>query len=209
VPDSPTPEDGRGLTVPVGMFEDIEDLKAQVRALSAQVKDLKKQTDAGLDEAAANSEDTDAPANGEEEPGDPEQEAEEDAWQYPPFILLLDGDAYDQELRALIEWVEGVLVPGYLAEPSADARWCHLWTEHLDAVAFLHALWLAWQELTDPASCGYTGPSVWHRDHYRPCMNELRASNGPFQGCTKGEHQIDHRLPGRVPSAWYRDDTAD
>ncbi|MGW3495726.1 hypothetical protein [Streptomyces sp. NPDC001020] len=24
----------------------------------------------------------------------------------------------------------------------------------------------------------------------------------PFAGCTKGEHQIDHRLPGLVPSAW-------
>ena len=51
----------------------------------------------------------------------------------------------------------------------------------------------------------YTGPSVWHRDHYRPCMTELRASRGPFAGCTKGEHQIAHRLPGRVPSTWYLD----
>ncbi|MFB7356113.1 DinB/UmuC family translesion DNA polymerase [Streptomyces gardneri] len=37
------------------------------------------------------------------------------------------------------------------------------------AIARLHALWLAWQELTDPATCGYTGPSVWHRDHLDPC----------------------------------------
>lgn len=61
--------------------------------------------------------------------------------------------------------------------------------------------WLAWQELTDPATCGYTGPSVWHRDHLDPCLRELRASSGPFAGCVKGEHQIDHRLPGTVPSA--------
>ncbi|MGW2563029.1 DUF4913 domain-containing protein [Streptomyces sp. NPDC001514] len=69
-------------------------------------------------------------------------------------------------------------VPGYLAEPSHDARWCHLWFEHSVAIARLHALWLAWQELTDPATCGYTGPSVWHRDHLDPCMGELRSPSG-------------------------------
>ncbi|MGW3360573.1 DUF4913 domain-containing protein [Streptomyces bungoensis] len=126
----------------------------------------------------------------------------EDEWQSPPFILLLDSPEYDEELRALIEWVEGVLVPGYLAEPSADARWCHLWYEHPVAVARLHACWLAWQELTDPATCGYTGPSVWHRDHLDPCLRELRGSQGPFEGCTKNGHQVQHRMPDLVPSAW-------
>ncbi|MYV41070.1 DUF4913 domain-containing protein, partial [Streptomyces sp. SID1328] len=92
-----------------------------------------------------------------------------------------------------------------LAEPSADARWCHLWMEHTVVVARLHALWLAWQELTDPTTCGYTGPSIWHRDHLDPCMRELRGSEGPFKGCTKGEHQIAHRLPGLVPSAWRQE----
>ncbi|WP_256341780.1 DUF4913 domain-containing protein [Streptomyces sp. TLI_105] len=81
-----------------------------------------------------------------------------------------------------------MLVPGYLVELSSDALWCHLWFEHSVAIARLHALWLAWQELTDPATCGYTGPSVWHRDHLDPCMRELRPSGGPFAGCTKGEH---------------------
>ncbi|OKI92145.1 hypothetical protein AMK18_32945 [Streptomyces sp. CB01249] len=135
-------------------------------------------------------------------PTDTGDEAEEEEAQYPPFILLLDTPEYDDELRGLIEWVEGVLVPGYLAEPSADARWCHLWFEHTVAVARLHAAWLAWQELTDPASCGYTGPSVWHRDHLDPALRELRASTGPFAGCVKGEHRIEHRLPSVVPSAW-------
>ncbi|MFF7375935.1 DUF4913 domain-containing protein [Streptomyces massasporeus] len=57
-----------------------------------------------------------------------------------------------------------------------------------------------WQELTDPVSCGYTGPSAWHRDHLGPALRELRASTGPFAGCTKGEHQINHRMPALVPS---------
>ncbi|MEW2417514.1 DUF4913 domain-containing protein [Streptomyces sp. NPDC046866] len=187
----PDPE----FEVPVGVFQDIEDLKAQIAALNALVKALTE---------GANSELGEASADDEEDAGGEPEEGGDDQWQFPPFILLLDPPQYDDELRALIEWVEGVLVPGYLAEPSADARWCHLWFEHPVAIARLHALWLAWQELTDPATCGYTGPSVWHRDHLDPCIRELRASTGPFAGCTKGEHQIDHRMPGIVPSAWSR-----
>ncbi|RPK70067.1 hypothetical protein EES45_36120 [Streptomyces sp. ADI97-07] len=187
---SDEPDEAPEFSVPVGMFEDIEDLKAQLAQLTTLVKTLTGGDGAEPGEASAD----DAAADGEA--------AEEDEWQYPPFILLLDPPEYDDELRALIEWVEGVLVPGYLAEPSADARWCHLWVEHSVAVARLHAVWLAWQELTDPASCGYTGPSVWHRDHLDPALRELRGSSGPFAGCTKGEHQIEHRLPALVPSAW-------
>lgn len=48
-------------------------------------------------------------------------------------------------------------MPGYLGEPSAVARWCPLWFEHTPAVARLHALWLAWQELT-----GGPGPVSKH-----------------------------------------------
>ncbi|MDH6545543.1 DUF4913 domain-containing protein [Streptomyces sp. SPB4] len=186
--------------VPVGLFQDLEDLKAEVARLSGQVRKLTE--GAGEeDETYADEEEAvgDDPEGGEGQEGDGEEEA-----QFPPFILLLDPPEYDDELRLLIEWVEGVLVPGYLAEPSSDARWCPLWFEHLVVVARLHALWLAWQELTDPATCGYTGPSTWHRDHLDPCIRELRASSGPYAGCTKGEHQVDHRMPGIVPSAWSR-----
>lgn len=183
--------------VPVGLFQDLEDLKAQVTALSAQVEALTGGRDADVGEAFAD----DVTGAGEEAPDD---DVEDEEGQYPPFILLLDPPQYDDELRLLIEWVEGVLVPGYLAEPSSDARWCPNWFEHPVAVARLHACWLAWQELTDPATCGYTGPSVWHRDHLDPCLAQLRPSTGPFAGCTKGEHQVDHRMPGIVPSAWSR-----
>ncbi|MER7048887.1 DUF4913 domain-containing protein [Streptomyces jumonjinensis] len=189
------PDEDPDLAVPIGMFKDIEDLKAKIAHLTAQVTALTGRGGGEPGEASA--------ADGEEGEGEAGGEPEdEDEWQYPPFILLLESPLYDDELRALIEWVEGVLVPGYLAEPSADARWCHLWFEHTVAIARLHAVWLAWQELTDPVSCGYTGPSAWHRDHLDPALAQLRGSSGPFSGCTKGEHQIGHRLPSVVPSAW-------
>ncbi|AYA21235.1 DUF4913 domain-containing protein [Streptomyces alfalfae] len=184
------------------MYEEIEDLKATVRRLEAQIQRLAGGTGDPLDPYPVGHEANDVSPGTSEPEAEPAEEEEEEP-QYPPFILLLDSPVYDEELRALIEWVEGVLVPGYLGEASADARWCPQWMDHdTGVIPHLHALWLAWQELTDPAVCGYTGPSVWHRDHYRPTMTELRAPNGPFQGCTKGEHQVNHRLPGRVPSAW-------
>ncbi|MFJ8335385.1 DUF4913 domain-containing protein [Streptomyces sp. NPDC094437] len=190
--------------VPAGLFERVEEIKAGMAGLKAQLDEVaaavNSVTASGLSDDAASSGAVEEAEYATDSDG-PDTEKE---WQYPPFILLLDSPQYDKELRALTEWVEGVLVPGYLAEPSTDARWCHLWWEHPVAVARLHAVWLAWQELTDPASCGYTGPSVWHRDHLDPTMRELRGSTGPFAGCTKGEHQIGHRMPGLVPSAWIQ-----
>ncbi|MEU5483544.1 DUF4913 domain-containing protein [Streptomyces mirabilis] len=187
------------LDVPITMFEDVEDLKAAVARLTAQIEAL---TGGGGGEPG------EASAEGEEAAGEEgvDEDEEDEGEQFPPLILLLDSPAYDDELRALIEWVEGVLVPGYLGEAASEARWCHLWFEHTPAVARLHALWLAWQELTDPASCGYTGPSTWHRDHLDPCVRELRGPSGPFAGCTKREHEVIHRMPGLVPSAWRRED---
>ncbi|MFE4973356.1 DUF4913 domain-containing protein [Kitasatospora sp. NPDC056651] len=202
------------------LTEDVEDLKAVLRAVQAELRDLREAGSGRVVSGtvvsgpagsgpAGSAGDGGRPPGGGEAPGDTGEEREEQEereddteWQYPPFLFLLEGEQRDAELRLLAEWVEGVLVPGCLAEVSADARWCHRWIEHWDAVGVLHALWLAWQELTDPATCGFTGPSVWYRDHYRPHVAALRGPGGPFGGCTKGEHRTEHRLPGLVPSAW-------
>ncbi|MFD7454112.1 DUF4913 domain-containing protein [Kitasatospora sp. NPDC059827] len=184
------PSSGTHIPTMVSMAEDVEDLKAELAAMRVKVEAVARSAAEATGRLATGSAE---PETAPEEHNDP---------RYPPFIFLLEGEELYAELRLLAEWVEGVLVPGCLGEPSAEARWCHLWTEHWDAVGALHALWLAWQELTDPAVCGYTGPSTWYRDHYRPCMAALRGPGGPFSGCTKGEHRIEHRLPGTVPSAW-------
>ncbi|OEU96605.1 hypothetical protein AN216_20120 [Streptomyces oceani] len=108
--------------------------------------------------------------------------------QTPPFILYLGEEAYTEELRRLALWVNHLLIPVYGRETRSQAPWCPRWWEHLEAVARLHALWLTWQELTDPAA-GASGPALWHRDHLDPTMAELRDPAGPFGGCKAGAHR--------------------
>ncbi|WP_306820046.1 DUF4913 domain-containing protein [Streptomyces sp. DSM 40750] len=106
----------------------------------------------------------------------------------PPFILYLDGAEYADEMNALAVWVGDLLLPVYGREVTSQQPWCPRWWEHLEAVARLHALWLAWQELTDPTA-GASGPAVWHRDHLGPVLAELRSPSGPFAGCKAGAHR--------------------
>ncbi|MGK5632603.1 DUF4913 domain-containing protein [Streptomyces sp. URMC 123] len=117
----------------------------------------------------------------------------------PPLILKLDGDTHDAELAALALWVEYVLAGCYLTEVSAAAPWCARWFEHPQAVARLHALWLAWQELTTPEAGGYTGPSIWHRDHLDPCMAYLRSPSGPFAACMTHPERPQHTVLPQPP----------
>ncbi|EKX66691.1 DUF4913 domain-containing protein [Streptomyces ipomoeae] len=104
------------------------------------------------------------------------------------FILYLDGEDYAEEMRNLALWVSDLLLPVYGREVTSQQPWCPRWWEHLEAVARLHALWLAWQECTDPAA-GASGPAVWHRDHLGPVLAELRSPTGPFAGCKEGSHR--------------------
>ncbi|MGK4579611.1 DUF4913 domain-containing protein [Kitasatospora sp. HPMI-4] len=109
------------------------------------------------------------------------------------FILALTGEAYDAELAALRFWVNHLLLPVYGREISTTRPWCYEWEKHLEAVARLHGLWLAWQQMTD-AEAGLAGPSAWHRDHLAPALLELRAPDGPFAACTTNPARPNHRL---------------
>ncbi|WP_219505147.1 DUF4913 domain-containing protein [Nonomuraea ceibae] len=122
---------------------------------------------------------------------------EDDATQHdgaaPTFILRLADESFTLELNLLQQWVDDLLVPTYIREPSPTAPWCLRWWEHEEALARLHALWLAWQELTDPAAGGWTGPSTWHRDHLDPTLRELRAHDGPLWRCMTDVAKARHR----------------
>lgn len=150
-----------------GLSEDVEDLRAMIHDFAAQLErntKLVDQISAGGAEAGQDGKKKEKPKT-------------------PPFILRLKPEEYDRELFALAVWVRDLLVPTYLNEVGSSSTWCANWWEHPAAVARLHALWLAWQELTDPETCGRTGPSVFHRDHLDPTMAQLRAADGPFAGC--------------------------
>lgn len=109
------------------------------------------------------------------------------------FILALAGNTYAAELAALGNWVNHLLLPVYGREISTTRPWCDQWQEHPEAVARLHALWLAWQQLTD-AEAGLSGPSTWHRDHLDQAIAHLRAPDGPFAACTTSPTRPNHRV---------------
>jgi hypothetical protein len=106
----------------------------------------------------------------------------------PSFIVLMGDDDHDQAMRELVVWVKHLLMPIYGREVTSGAPWCSRWWEHLEAVAQLHALWMAWDDLVlnRPAP---TGPADWHRDYLIPVMAALRDPSGPFAGCKTGRHQ--------------------
>ncbi|MEW1660595.1 DUF4913 domain-containing protein [Streptomyces sp. NPDC093707] len=109
------------------------------------------------------------------------------------FILALGGEAYAVELAVLSDWVNYLFLPVYGREISTTRPWCAQWYEHPEAVARLHALWLAWQQFTD-TEAGLSGPSTWHRDHLDQTLVHLRAPDGPFAACTTSANRPNHRV---------------
>ncbi|MBZ3916741.1 DUF4913 domain-containing protein [Streptomyces acidiscabies] len=116
-------------------------------------------------------------------------------------ILELDGEAREDELDALSDWVDDYLLPVYGAEVTTAAPWCLQWQEHEDVVAWLHALWLAYQQHKEP-DAGLAGMFVWHRDFLAHAVAVIRAPGGPLSACMTSPDRPAHRLlPGPPPSA--------
>ncbi|MFF7393211.1 DUF4913 domain-containing protein [Streptomyces scabiei] len=181
---------------------DLDDLAATLERLikktEAQGRMLERLKSEGADTHPAPDDAEDgSPDQGDDEPQsepDAAPEASGDAGQPASvFILALDNDAYGIELDALAGWVNHLLLPVYGREITTSRPWCHQWHDHPEAVARLHALWLAWQQFTD-VEAGLAGPSVWHRDHLDPTWLQLRAPDGPFAACTTNPNRPHHRL---------------
>lgn len=105
------------------------------------------------------------------------------------FILYMSQPQFSEELSRLVSWVQGLLLPVYGRETTTTSPWCPQWWEHVEAIAQLHGLWLAWQEYTGPAAA-MIGPAQWHRDFLGPVMTALRGPDGPFAGCKRGSHRL-------------------
>ncbi|WP_435217930.1 DUF4913 domain-containing protein, partial [Streptomyces sp. bgisy034] len=118
----------------------------------------------------------------------------------PRPILELEDEEYEDELDALSDWVDDFLLRVYGAEVTTAAPWCEQWQEHADVVAWLHALWLAYQQHKD-AEAGLSGLFVWHRDFLTHAMATVRAPGGPLSACMTDPDRPAHRLlPGPRPS---------
>ncbi|WP_327359087.1 DUF4913 domain-containing protein [Streptomyces sp. NBC_01304] len=118
----------------------------------------------------------------------------------PRPILELEDEEYEDELDALSDWVDDFLLRVYGAEVTTAAPWCEQWQEHADVVAWLHALWLAYQQHKD-AEAGLSGLFVWHRDFLTHAMATVRAAGGPLSACMTDPDRPAHRLlPGPRPS---------
>lgn len=178
---------------------DLDDLVATVSALVAQSQQqsatLARLTD---EQRTTGGEQGNGPGREATTSGADEGSAEPSS----PFILALDGRTYEKELAALRTWVEDLLLPVYGREIHSTRPWCRQWPEHPEAVARLHALWLAWQQFTD-AEAGLAGASLWHRDHLDPALMQLRSAEGPFSACTTSPARPNHRLLSAPEPADY------
>lgn len=181
---------------------DLDDLAAilerLVKKTEAQGRMLErlKSEGSGTDRAPDDAEDANLEQGDDELPSEPDSAQEMSGEARQPasvFILALDNEAYGIELDALTAWVNHLLLPVYGRETTTSRPWCHQWHDHPEAVARLHALWLAWQQFTD-VEAGLAGPSIWHRDHLDPTWLQLRAPDGPFAACTTNPNRPHHRL---------------
>ncbi|MFE4017995.1 DUF4913 domain-containing protein [Streptomyces sp. NPDC059101] len=187
-----SPEDG--ATEPVRLPEsDLESIEASVRKLLDQSAEQARQLDSLASAPAA------SPFGAFGMPGFagmPPQPAPPE----PRPILELEGEEYEDELDALSDWTDDFLIRVYGAEVTTAAPWCEQWQEHDDVVAWLHALWLAYQQHKDPEA-GPAGLFVWHRDFLTHAMAAIRAPGGPLSACMTDPDRPAHRLlPGPKPS---------
>ncbi|MEU4588414.1 DUF4913 domain-containing protein [Kitasatospora aureofaciens] len=181
LPGAPEPEP---IRIP---DEDLDDLVSALNRTMAEVR----QHGVLLDRLGSEADTEPDAGPGSEQPG-PATESEPETAQ-PLFILAMGGAQYAAELAGLANWVTHLLLPAYGREISSNRPWCARWYEHPEAVARLHALWLAWQQLT-AAEAGHTGPSTWHRDHLDHALLQLRSPDGPFAACTTSPSRPAHRL---------------
>ncbi|GAA3843777.1 DUF4913 domain-containing protein [Sphaerisporangium flaviroseum] len=180
---------------PESLERELADLSARLAHLEAELRAQQRHLDE-LDQL-----DPDPGGHAE-----PQQNAAPQEGAGPIFLLLLEEPLYQQEMELLAMWVQQVLIPVYVAEPTPTMPWCPRWWKHPTALARLHALWLAWQERTDPEAGGFTGPADWHRDYLDSTLAVLRAPDGPFSGCSTDPRGGGHRDERPAPTDRYLDD---
>ncbi len=197
MPESTEPADG-GKPEPVRISDpQLESVEASVRRLMEQSAQQARQLDHLASAPAPAPDRSPFAAFGMPGFGGPPSAAPSE----PRPILELAGEEREDELDALSDWVDDFFLPVYGSEVTTAAPWCLQWQEHDDVVAWLHALWLAYQQHKEP-DAGLAGMFVWHRDFLTHAIAAIRAPGGSLSACMTSPDRPAHRLlPGPPPSA--------
>lgn len=191
------PQRRRRVADPFADEEPLPDDAAELQAMVRSLLGVTRTQQMLLQQRSSSAETSAYPAAGfgdaSFDGGVPGSEAGDVRGGWAPFILTLDGDAYTAELSRLIGWVDNFLRPTFAREVTATRPWCLSWPEHPEAVARLHALWLAYGQHLDEEA-GPAGMAVWIRDILDHALLQLRAPDGPFAACATRAGSDAHRL---------------
>lgn len=114
-----------------------------------------------------------------DEPQEPPHTDEPPDAAEPPFADAADHETSTALRDAFVSWVSEHLAK---LEPKDDC-WCPEWWKHPEAVARLHACWMAWEETNEPVVALSAVSSWWvyHWDHHAPYL--FNRTEGPFRDC--------------------------
>jgi hypothetical protein len=93
-------------------------------------------------------------------------------------------------MRRLVAWVRdniALLLERKIPQTSGWPYWCRKWWLHPEAIARFEALRRSWAE----AIIGDGNAMVVYFEHLDAMLTPLCGENGPFCGCTKGQHRDD------------------
>lgn len=112
-----------------------------------------------------------------------------------------DDESFEPIFDHVGEWVEVYFAPTFIRRLSQTRLWCPSWWDHSEAYIRLDALWRSWEVHRVDAQ---RGMAVWFRDFLDGQLVTLFSDSGPFEECTKDEHQDRSPLPlNDAPEDWF------
>jgi hypothetical protein len=98
------------------------------------------------------------------------------------------------------EFMDKLVRPTYRRYLSGSRLWCDHWFHHAEAVAYLHAIWRAYEHMKREDE--HTGTALWIRDHLYPCLDRLMDPDGAFKLCGEAHAGGDDGLQPLPSIAW-------
>ncbi len=120
-----------------------------------------------------------------------------------------DGDVTGLDMRVLVGWVRdniALLLERRMPQSGGWPHWCQKWWLHPEAIARFEAVRRVWLDAVgQPTGAGL----VVYFEHLDQQLAVLCGENGPFSGCTGGQHQpfTTARVLGQIDpdESYFRD----